>query len=64
MSTLLPTRTATTRSRTPPPAGRWTSGPSLDGKGEFTAVQSVPMGDEPNLGPARPDSGAETQQMG
>ena len=54
---------ATTRDGSPPPAGRWTGGPSLDGKGEFTVVQNEPMGDVPNLGPARPDSGAQTQQM-
>ncbi|KQP83059.1 MULTISPECIES: manganese catalase family protein [unclassified Methylobacterium] len=54
---------ATTRDGSPPPAGRWTSGPSLDGKGEFTVVQNEPMGEVPNLGPARPDSGAQTQQM-
>jgi Mn-containing catalase len=54
---------ATTRDGSAPPAGRWTSGPSLDGKGTFTVVQNEPMGEEPNLGPARPDSGAQTQQM-
>ncbi|KQP92732.1 catalase [Methylobacterium sp. Leaf113] len=54
---------ATARDGSPPPAGRWTSGPSLDGKGEFTVVQNEPMGEVPNLGPARPDSGAQTQQM-
>ncbi|POR43827.1 manganese catalase family protein [Methylobacterium sp. V23] len=54
---------ATTRDGSPPPAGRWTSGPSLDGNGVFTVVQNEPMGEEPNLGPARPDSGAQTQQM-
>ena len=54
---------ATTRDGSPPPAGRWTSGPSLDGKGTFTVVQNEPMGEAPDLGPARPDSGAQTQQM-
>ncbi len=47
----------------PPPAGRWTSGVSLDGKGAFSVVQNQPLGEVPNLGPARPDSGAETQQI-
>ena len=47
----------------PPPAGRWTEGPSLDGRGVFTAVQNRPLGEVPNLGPARPDSGAQTQQI-
>ena len=46
------------------PEGRWTSGPSLDGNGTFTVFQNRPMGDTPNLGPARPDSGAEKQQIG
>ena len=45
------------------PSGRWTSGPSLDGKGEFTVFRNRPLGDEPVLGPARPDSGAERQQI-
>ncbi len=45
------------------PEGRWTSGPSLDGKGEFSVFPNRPLGDKPVLGPARPDSGAETQQI-
>jgi len=45
------------------PEGRWTSGPSLDGKGEFTVFKNGPMGDEPVLGPARPDSGAQADQI-
>ncbi|MBB5728010.1 manganese catalase family protein [Sphingomonas prati] len=44
--------------------GRWTGGPSIDGKGEFTVFRNEPLGDTPNLGPARPDSGAQTQQIG
>ncbi|GGD98643.1 catalase [Aureimonas endophytica] len=44
------------------PQGRWTSGPSMDGKGEFTAVKSQPMGGEPSLAPARPDGGAQLPQ--
>jgi len=55
---------ASSRDGTPPPAGRWTSGPSLDGKGEFSVVQNEPMGEEPVLGPARPDSGAQNEQIG
>ena len=46
------------------PEGRWTSGRSIDGKGEFTVFRNEPLGDTPNLGPARSDSGAETQQIG
>lgn len=48
---------------TPPEKGRWTHGPSLDGKGKYTVFQNKPMGEEPVLGPARSDSMAETQQM-
>ena len=46
------------------PEGRWTSGPSLDGKGEFTTFINKPLGDEPVLGPARPDSSAQSEQIG
>ena len=46
------------------PEGRWTSGPSLDGKGEFTTFRNEPLGEEPVLGAARPDSGAQAEQMG
>jgi Mn-containing catalase len=48
---------------TPPPAGRFNEGPSLDGKGTFTAAQNRPLGEVPNLGPARPDSAAQSEQM-
>ena len=48
---------------TPPEKGRWTHGPSIDGKGKFTVFQNKPMGEEPNLGPARPDSAAQSEQM-
>ena len=46
------------------PEGRWTSGPTIDGKGEFTVFQNQPLGEEPVLGPARPDSGAQDKQIG
>jgi len=45
------------------PEGRWTRGPSIDGKGEFTVFPNKPLGGVPDLGPARADSGAETQQI-
>jgi Mn-containing catalase len=48
---------------TPPPAGRFNEGPSLDGKGQFSAAQNRPLGEVPVLGPARPDSGAQREQM-
>ncbi|MDF2440823.1 MAG: Mn-containing catalase [Abditibacteriota bacterium] len=47
-----------------PPEGRWSSGPSIDGKGEFSPVRIQPQGSEPQLGMARPGSGAQQQQMG
>ncbi|MEH3121365.1 MAG: manganese catalase family protein [Sphingomonas phyllosphaerae] len=46
------------------PEGRWTSGPSVDGRGEFTVFPNRPLGEEPILGPARPDSAAQGQQIG
>ena len=55
---------ATAVDGSPPPEGRWTSGTSLDGKGEFSVFQNKPMGEEPVLGPARPDSGAQKEQIG
>jgi Mn-containing catalase len=48
----------------PPPEGRFTTGPSLDGKGQFSSIQSTPMGEEPVLGPARDGSGAQAEQIG
>src|ERR1700712_1947248 len=48
---------------TPVQPGRYSQGPSLDGKGEYHFVQAEPLGDEPVLGPARPDSGAQKEQI-
>jgi Mn-containing catalase len=45
------------------PEGRWTSGASMDGKGEFKAMKSEPMGEKPSLAPARPDGGGQTGQI-
>ena len=44
------------------PEGRWTTGPSLDGKGQFEPMLSKPLGEIPQLAPARPDGGAQTEQ--
>ncbi|WP_420100991.1 manganese catalase family protein [Bosea sp. (in: a-proteobacteria)] len=44
------------------PEGRWTNGPSMDGKGEFGARISEPLGEEPMLAPARPDGGGQSIQ--
>ena len=46
------------------PEGRWTQGPSIDGKAEFTVFANRPLGEEPVLGAARPDSGAQDKQIG
>lgn len=46
-----------------PVAGRWSSGKSLDGKGQYTSRPMRPLGDEPVLGPAKPNSGAQTEQI-
>jgi Mn-containing catalase len=47
------------------PQGRWSSGPSLDGKAEFRVVEGVQhgMGQKPDLGRARKHSGAQAAQM-
>ncbi|MBM9593613.1 manganese catalase family protein [Roseitranquillus sediminis] len=47
----------------PTPEGRWTSGPSLDGRSEFKIVDKVqPLGQKPDLGKAKPKSGAQSEQ--
>ncbi len=44
-----------TRLDGPPPEGRFTSGPSIDGKGEFTLLERMaPLGEEPKLPPKPP----------
>ncbi|WP_371345415.1 manganese catalase family protein [Ancylobacter sp. IITR112] len=45
------------------PEGRWSTGPSMDGRAEFTGQVSQPLGGEPSLAPARPDSGAQAGQV-
>ncbi len=46
-----------------PPEGRWTQGPSLDGKGTFELRVNKPLGQEPVLAPPIPSAYAEQQQM-
>ena len=46
-----------------PAEGRWTTGPSIDGKGEFSVINSEPLGDKAKLGPARPRTGAQAEQL-
>jgi Mn-containing catalase len=46
-----------------PPQGRWSSGASIDGNGSFSSRPMEPLGEEPNLGRARPSSGAQAEQL-
>jgi Mn-containing catalase len=46
-----------------PLEGRWTQGPSLDGKGEFTIRNAEPMGTEPTLAAPQPSGFAQKEQM-
>ena len=46
-----------------PPRGRWSEGKSIDGKGWFSIKPMEPLGREPNLGPARKLSGAQSAQI-
>ena len=46
-----------------PPQGRWTEGPSLDGRGAFELRVNKPLGQEPMLAPPLPQGYAEQQQM-
>ena len=47
-----------------PIAGRWSQGPSADGKGEFKSMpMTQALGQKPVLGPAKPGGGAQVEQM-
>lgn len=46
-----------------PPRGRWSEGESLDGRSQFSLRAMEPQGEEPDLGMARPNSGAQMQQI-
>ena len=46
-----------------PLSGRFTDGPSLDGKGEFSIAMAEPFGREPQLAPPPSDAGARTDQL-
>lgn len=43
--------------------GRWTSGPSIDGKGEFRVEKAQPLGGIPVLAPPDPRGHAQKEQM-
>jgi manganese catalase len=45
------------------PEGRWSSGTSIDGKGEFHTEPAVPLGDEPILSAPAPEGYAQTEQL-
>lgn len=47
-----------------PPKGRWSNGTAIDGRGTFRTERMQPRGEEPDLGPARPRSGAQKEQIG
>jgi Mn-containing catalase len=46
-----------------PLTGRFTTGPSLDGRDEFSIVPAEPQGEKPVLGPPDPATFPQTQQM-
>jgi Mn-containing catalase len=45
------------------PEGRFTSGKSIDGHGQFKVERAKPMGQEPKLAPAEPESFGQIEQM-
>ncbi len=45
------------------PEGRFTSGPTLDGNGEFSLINIKPLGQEPQLAPPIPEGYAQTQDL-
>lgn len=47
-----------------PAPGRWSQGPAPDGKGTFTTEMAEAFGQKPSLAPARPGSGAQSEQEG
>lgn len=53
----------TERNGKPVAPGAYSEGPSPDGKGIFEFRAFEPLGQEPVLGPARPDSAAQAEQM-
>jgi Mn-containing catalase len=46
-----------------PAPGRWSEGQSIDGKGQFVSQPMQPLGQKPDLGPAKPNSGAQAEQL-
>jgi Mn-containing catalase len=46
-----------------PPIGRWSEGPSVDGRGEFRVEPARPLGTEPVLSSPAPSGYAQTEQI-
>lgn len=46
-----------------PPQGRWSEGPSLDGRGPFSVQPARPLGDEPVLSSPAEVSFAQNEQL-
>lgn len=46
-----------------PPQGRWSDGKSIDGNDRFSSRPMEPLGEEPMLGRAKPNSGAQAEQL-
>jgi Mn-containing catalase len=46
-----------------PPQGRWSAGRSIDGNDVFSSRPMEPLGEEPNLGRAKPRSAAQAEQL-
>lgn len=46
-----------------PLKGRYTKGPALDGKGEFSVVKAQPVGEKPVLNPPAPESFPQNEQL-
>ena len=46
----------------PQPTGRWSEGPSVDGKGTFSIERMTPRGEKPDLGKASPKASVQKAQ--
>ncbi len=46
-----------------PPHGRWSEGPSVDGKGTYRTIKMAPQGGVPDLGYASPNSAVQKEQV-
>ncbi len=55
---------STHKDGTPLTEGRWTSGPSLDGKGQYSQRPAQPLGGVPTLAPPVPQAHAQVEQGG